>query len=94
MPRRQVTKRKRRKTSTKSPAMPPPGFTRLTIDQQIDYVQDLWDHIAPDVEQVPLTAAQRRLLDDRLAAHKAAPNDGRPWREVFEDLQRRLRQPR
>jgi len=26
--------------------MPPPGFDALTVEEQIDYVQSLWDHIA------------------------------------------------
>jgi len=74
--------------------VPPPGFDELSIDQQIDYVQSLWDHIAANVDQVPLADWQRELLEERLAVHRAAPLDARPWEEVLERLQRRLRQPR
>ena len=74
--------------------LPPPGFDALPVEEQIDYVQSLWDHIAASVEQVPLADWQRELLEERLAAHRAAPHEARPWEEVLERLQRRLRQPR
>lgn len=34
--------------------LPPPGFDELTIDEQITYVQNLWDHIAVSAASVPL----------------------------------------
>jgi hypothetical protein len=33
--------------------MPPPGFDALSVDEQMDYVQSLWDHIAARPEDVP-----------------------------------------
>ena len=69
----------------------PPGFDELSVDEQIAYVQSLWDHIAAGVDQVPLADWQRELLEERLAAHRAAPHEARPWEEVLERLQRRLR---
>jgi len=34
--------------------LPPPGFDALTVDEQIDYLQSLWDRIAAKPEQVPV----------------------------------------
>ena len=31
---------------------PPPGFDDLPVDEQIDFVQSLWDRIAATAEQV------------------------------------------
>ena len=33
---------------------PPPGFDDLPVDEQIDFVQSLWDRIAATSEQVPV----------------------------------------
>jgi putative addiction module component (TIGR02574 family) len=71
--------------------IPPPGFDRLTVDEQIDYIQSLWDHIAASVDQVPLAEWQRAVLEERLAAHQTAPHEARPWSEVINRLHDRLR---
>jgi putative addiction module component (TIGR02574 family) len=70
--------------------MPPPGFDDLTVDDQIDYVQSLWDRVAAAADQAPLHEWQRQLLDERLAAHLAAPHEARPWEDVLGELERRL----
>lgn len=71
--------------------MPPPGFDELPVEEKIDYVQSLWDRIAADAEQVPLHEWQRQVLEDRLAAHRAAPHEARPWQEVLDRLEQRLK---
>ena len=35
-------------------AIPPPGFDQLTVEEQIDYVQLLWERIAATPDQVPV----------------------------------------
>src|SRR5687768_17508546 len=71
--------------------LPPPGFDELPVDEKIDYVQALWDRIAAEAEQLPLHEWQRQLLEERLAAHRASPDEARPWREVLDDLEGRLK---
>jgi putative addiction module component (TIGR02574 family) len=71
--------------------MPPPGFDALPVDEKIDYVQSLWDRIAANADQVPLQEWQRQLLAERLAAHRAAPNEARPWQQVLDGLEQRLK---
>ena len=34
--------------------LPPVGFHALSVEEQIDYVQSLWDHIVARPEQVPV----------------------------------------
>lgn len=74
--------------------LPPPGFDALAVEDQIDYVQSLWDHIAASVDQVPLHEWQQTLLEERLAALRRSPDDARPWQEVIERVQQRLRTAR
>jgi putative addiction module component (TIGR02574 family) len=69
---------------------PPAGFDDLPVEQQIDYVQALWDRIAAKEDQVPVPEWHRAILEERLAEYEANPNDGRPWEEVEADLHAQL----
>ncbi len=66
--------------------LPPPGFDELNIDEQIEYVQALWDRIAAKEDRVPVPDWHREILDERLADLEANPDAGRPWEEVRADL--------
>ena len=66
--------------------LPPPGFDDLNIDEQIEYVQALWDRIAAKEDQVPVPNWHREILDERLADLQSNPDAGRPWEEVKADL--------
>jgi putative addiction module component (TIGR02574 family) len=70
--------------------VPPPGFEGLSIDEKIEYVQSLWDHIASDVDTVPLTDWQKKLLDERLKDLEENPDGGIPWSQVRAGVLRRL----
>ena len=73
--------------------VPPPGFEALTIEEQIDYVQSLWDHIAARPEDVPVHDWHREILAERLAAHRADDGKGREWEEFEKDLRADLTEP-
>ena len=65
-------------------------FRKLSADDKIRLVQEFWDEIAEEVARMPLTEAQRRLLDDRLADEKQNPNDAEPWAKAKDDILREL----
>lgn len=71
--------------------IPPPGFDDLSIDEQIDLVQSLWDRIAATAEQVPVPEWHREIIRERLAAYHASPSAGRLWPDVRTDIERKLR---
>ena len=71
--------------------LPPVGFEELPVDEQIDYVQALWDRIAASPDRIPVPDWQRRLLDERLAEHEANPNGGIPWVQVRDELRAKYR---
>jgi len=66
--------------------LPPPGFTDLTVEDQIDYVQALWDVIAAHPEKVPIPAWHREILDERLAEYARDSNEGIPWEDFRAEL--------
>jgi putative addiction module component (TIGR02574 family) len=64
------------------------GIDRLSIEERLALVEELWDSIA---EATPLTEAQRAELDRRLAEHKANPDDVVSWEEVKASITARLK---
>lgn len=64
-------------------------FERLSVDERIQLVQELWDRVAADPELLPpLTAAERSELDRRLAAYESDPTRAVPGEEVFRRLRK------
>jgi putative addiction module component (TIGR02574 family) len=74
--------------------IPPPGFEGLSIEEKIEYVQSLWDHIASDVDTVQLADWQKQLLDERLNDLEQHPEAAIPWSQVRSGLLHKLRKRR
>jgi putative addiction module component (TIGR02574 family) len=66
---------------------PPPGFDELPIEDQLDYVQSLWDRIAADPKEVPVPEWHLKKLAERLEAYRADPGENAEWGEVCYRLQ-------
>jgi putative addiction module component (TIGR02574 family) len=71
---------------TKLVTIPPPGFDELTVDDQIDYVQSLWERIAATTDEVPVPDWPRGVLDERLKDFEANPDAGESWNLVRDRL--------
>lgn len=68
--------------------LPPPGFDQLSVEEQIEYVQALWNRIiAATPEQIPVPKWHLEALDKRLAEADAEPQDSVPWEAVQTQLQ-------
>ncbi|MBI3938527.1 MAG: addiction module protein [Betaproteobacteria bacterium] len=67
------------------------GIDRLSVEERLALVEELWDSIAEDSAAVPLTDAQRAELDRRLAEHDAHPEDVVPWEDVKASITARLK---
>jgi len=64
------------------------GIERLSVDEKILLVEEIWDSIAEDT---PLTEAQYVELDRRLQDHRANPDDVVPWEIVKASISARLK---
>jgi len=64
------------------------GIERLSIEERLALVEELWDSIA---EATPLTGAQRAELDRRLAEHEDNPDDVVPWEDIKASIAARLK---
>lgn len=63
--------------------------TNLSPADRLELIGAVWDSLAP--ADLPVTDAERVLLDARLADMEQNPADQSPWREVKARLERRLR---
>jgi putative addiction module component (TIGR02574 family) len=61
----------------------------LSVEERIQLVEDVWDSIAQHPESLPVTEAQRKELDRRLADHLKDPQAARPWSQVHDSLARK-----
>jgi len=69
------------------------GIDRLSVEERLALVEELWDSIAKDCTSVPLTDAQRTELDRRLTEHEAHPQNVVSWEEVKASITERLKRP-
>jgi putative addiction module component (TIGR02574 family) len=69
----------------------PPGFSELSKEEQIRYVQALWDRIAEHPDDVPVLESHLTLAEERLAEYRRDPTQARPAFEVLDEIAERLR---
>jgi putative addiction module component (TIGR02574 family) len=59
---------------------------RSSVEDRLRLIEDIWDSLVESPESLPVTDAQRRELDRRLADHEKDPAAGRSWEEVRASL--------
>jgi putative addiction module component (TIGR02574 family) len=62
---------------------------QLPVSERTRLVEDLWDSIAAEQSALPLTDAQKRMLDQRLDAYECDGDSGRPAREAIAEIRTR-----
>lgn len=66
------------------------AFRRLSVDERVRLVEDLWEELARELGDRPLSEAGRRFLDERIREHEQTPTDIEPWETAREDILRDL----
>ena len=61
---------------------------KLSVNERIELVEAIWDTVHESQNELPLTAAQFALLEQRLTAYRENPQAGSPWEEVRARLER------
>ena len=77
-----------------SKTQPPKGFDELTVPEQIDYVNSLWERIASRPSDVPMPDWHRRELSERFEQHRENPGDVALWEDAREGVRSKLRKER
>ena len=62
----------------------------LPIEKRIKLVEDLWDSIAADQSRLPLTASQKKELDNRLDEFEVDGDAGVPGAEILDQIRHSL----
>ncbi|TAN51050.1 MAG: hypothetical protein EPN21_07575 [Methylococcaceae bacterium] len=63
---------------------------QIPVSERIALVQEIWDSIAIEAGNYPLTFAQRNEVDLRLANHEANPHAAFLWDQVEAEALMRL----
>jgi putative addiction module component (TIGR02574 family) len=66
------------------------AFRRLPVAERARLVEELWDEVSREFEQLPLTEAERQLLDQRIRQHNESPSDVQAWETARDDILRDL----
>jgi putative addiction module component (TIGR02574 family) len=69
------------------PASPLFDFSNLSIAERILTVEQIWDGIAAEAADAPLTPGQQVELDRRLESYRESPKDGDSWETVKSRIQ-------
>ena len=69
---------------------PPPGFDALTTDEQLEYVQSLWQRIVSNPAAIPVPNWHLNVIEARLADYRNTSNEGKSWDEIREEVTRKL----
>ncbi|HXI24039.1 MAG TPA: addiction module protein [Pyrinomonadaceae bacterium] len=59
---------------------------RLPLPERVELIEALWESIATEGYEPPLTAEQADELDRRLEAHNRDPDDVVSWDSIKADL--------
>ena len=64
----------------------PPGFGDLTKEEQVRYLEALWDRIADQPGELPVPQSHLELAEERLAAHRKDPRRARSAVDIIDRL--------
>jgi len=59
----------------------------LSQSERILLAEQLGDSITDDQDTLEVTDAQMKILQQRLAAYQASPNEGTSWEQVKKEMQ-------
>ena len=59
-----------------------PDISQLSVAERIIVVEQIWDSIASEQDELTLTPAQKAELDRRLESYRQSPTAGASWEEV------------
>jgi putative addiction module component (TIGR02574 family) len=69
--------------------MPTIDIARLSPEERLELLEQIWDSLSATPEAVPLTGAQREELDRRLDELDREGPVGIPWDEVMRRIRSR-----
>ena len=74
-----------------SPTLTALGIDRLSVEERLTLVQEIWDNIVSEGQRPPLSEAKLQELRRRVAEDDASPDDVIPWEIVKAQALARLK---
>ena len=62
----------------------------LSAEERLELIESLWESLIDNPSSIPVTDAQKRILDDRLNEIEAGDDTGIPWEEVKARITKQL----
>ena len=56
---------------------------KLSIPERIQVVEEIGNSIVAEADAVEITEAEKKLIDERLEAHRRNPEAGSSWEDVY-----------
>jgi putative addiction module component (TIGR02574 family) len=72
--------------------VPPPGFDELSYEEQLDYVEQLFDYVTSNAKYVEIPEWHLQILEERMARYRAVGVEGRTWNEFEKELKKEFGQ--
>ena len=66
----------------------PPGFEQLSYEEQLDYVEQLFDYVRANAKYVEIPEWHLEILEERMARYRAVSVEGRTWDEFKKELKK------
>lgn len=62
----------------------------LNVEERLELIESLWESLVVDPSNIPVTDAQKQMLDERLDEIDAGDDAGIPWEDVKARIKKRL----
>lgn len=59
---------------------------QLSVAERVQIVEDIWDSISRNPEELPLSETEKLELDNRLESYKENPVEGIEWETLKKNL--------
>ena len=69
---------------------PAVNIDKLNVEERLDLIESLWESLISDPSNVPVTDAQKQILNERLDKIDAGDDAGIPWEEAKARILKRL----
>jgi hypothetical protein len=64
----------------------PPGFAELPKNEQVRYLQALWDQISEHPDEIPVPESHLGMAEERLRRYRENPSTAQPAFDVIDRL--------
>ena len=63
------------------------NIQQLSQSERIMLAEKLWDSIEEDQDNLQVTSSQKKILEQRITAYQASPDDFKTWEEVKNEME-------